>query len=75
MFTALALPFPATSINVGHNAGDLPDLIAVHNELVEALEKLLARYVAGGELGAKRPMMRLDGWMGFGGRRWMRFSG
>lgn len=72
MFTALALPFPATSINVGHDPGDLPDLIAAHNEHVEALEKILARYLAGGgELGAKRPMTRLEGRIGLpiGGRK------
>lgn len=58
----MSLPQPSTSVKLGHDVGDLLELVEEHDDHVEKLEKCLCKYMRGGKLAAKRPMIRLGGW-------------
>ncbi|KAL1412499.1 hypothetical protein Q8F55_000244 [Vanrija albida] len=55
--------------SVGRRLGDFPHLVHEHNEAVMDLEKVLVKYLKGGKMASKRPMMRTGGFMGLGGKR------
>ncbi|TXT12955.1 hypothetical protein VHUM_01356 [Vanrija humicola] len=55
--------------SVGRRLGDFPHLVAEHNEAVKDLEKVLVKYLKGGKMASKRPMTRIGGFMGMGGKK------
>ncbi|ORY50184.1 hypothetical protein BCR35DRAFT_24997 [Leucosporidium creatinivorum] len=69
LVSKLGLPHPTTSVRLGRAMGSLPALIKKHDELVVKLEKSLTKYLRGGKLGKKRPLVRLGGW------RWLPIGG
>jgi calcium permeable stress-gated cation channel len=69
LFAGLQIPYPTTSVHIGHRVGQLPELIDYHNDTVRSLEKVLVGYLKGGKLGKKRPTMTIGGFMGFGGEK------
>lgn len=68
-FAGLQIPYPTTSVHIGHRVGQLPELIEYHNETVRSFEKVLVGYLKGGKLGKKRPTITIGGFMGFGGEK------
>jgi hypothetical protein len=75
LFSGLGMPYPTTSVHIGHKVGQLPELVEYHNETVREFEKVLVRYLKGGKLGKKRPTITIGGWLGFGGEKKVRCSG
>src|SRR5258708_962396 len=69
LFDSLKIPYPATAVHIGRKVGQLPDLIEYHNQAVRDLEQALVTYLKDGEVGKKRPMIRIGGVMGIGGRK------
>lgn len=69
LFSGLGMPYPTTSVHIGHQVEKLPDLVEFHNETVREFEKILVRYLKGGKLGKKRPTITIGGWLGFGGEK------
>ncbi|KAN0061279.1 hypothetical protein ACQY0O_006125 [Thecaphora frezii] len=70
MLSQIKMPYPTTEVHIGRRVGALPDLIEKHNDLVRELEHVLARYLKDpNKLPAKRPTVRLGGFMGCGGRK------
>jgi hypothetical protein len=60
----LGLPHPTASVRLGRAMGSLPSLVKEHDESAVKLEKVLTKYLKGGQLGKKRPLVRLGGWSG-----------
>jgi hypothetical protein len=69
LFAGLQIPYPTTSVHIGHRVGQLPELIDYHNETVRSFEKVLVGYLKHGKLGRKRPTITIGGFMGFGGEK------
>lgn len=69
LFASLQVPYPATSVHISRQVGDLPDLVEYHNNTVRELEQVLVRYLKGGKLGKNRPTIRIGGFMGIGGEK------
>lgn len=69
LFAGLQIPYPTTSVHIGHRVGQLPELIDYHNDTVRSFEKVLVGYLKGGKLGKKRPTITIGGFMGFGGEK------
>lgn len=69
---SLQMPYPTTSVHIGRQVGQLPELIEYHNDTVRSFEKVLVRYLKGGKIGSKRPTIRIGGFMGFGGEKKVR---
>ena len=67
IFESVKVPYPTTSVHIGRKVGRLPELIEYHNETVRQFEQVLVRYLKGGKLGKKRPMIRVGAFMGCGG--------
>jgi hypothetical protein len=59
---SLHLPHEAISVNIGRDVGDLPKIMEDRQEKLEKLEVVLAKYLKGGKVGPKRPLLRLGGW-------------
>lgn len=70
IFDTLGMPYPTTSVHIGRKVGKLPELIEYHNQTVREFEQVLVRYMKNGKLRAKRPTIRIGGWMGCGGRKY-----
>lgn len=69
IFDDLKMPYPTTAVHIGRKVGQLPELIEQHNDTVRELEKYLVRYLKGGKIGKKRPMIRIGGFLGMGGQK------
>ncbi|EPQ31421.1 uncharacterized protein PFL1_00756 [Pseudozyma flocculosa PF-1] len=70
MLSQIKMPYPTTEVHIGRRVGRLPELIEKHNDLVRELEHVLARYLKNPDrLPAKRPTVRIGGFMGCGGNR------
>lgn len=69
IFDNLGMPYPTTSVHIGRKVGRLPELIEYHNDTVREFEQILVRYMKNGKLRAKRPAIRIGGWMCCGGRK------
>jgi len=69
IFQSVQVPYPTTSVHIGRRVGKLPDLIEYHNETVRELEGYLVQYLKGGQIGKKRPTIRVGGFLCFGGER------
>jgi calcium permeable stress-gated cation channel len=69
IFESVQVPYPTTSVHIGRRVGDLPGLIKFHNDTVKELEAVLVRYLKDGVIPSKRPIIRIGGWMGCGGRK------
>lgn len=69
IFDRLGMPYPTTSVHIGRRVGRLPELIEYHNQTVREFEEILVRYLKDGKVRAKRPTIRLDSTMGFGGKK------
>lgn len=69
IFETTQAPYPTTSVHIGRHVGRLPDLIEFHNEAVKELEQVLVKYLKGGKIAKERPMIRLGGFMCFGGQK------
>lgn len=67
IFQSMQMPYPTTSVHIGHGVGDLPNLIEKHNDTVRELEHVLVGYLKDGKLGKKRPTVTLGG--GCGGEK------
>lgn len=67
IFESVKVPYPTTSVHIGRKVGRLPELIEYHNETVRQFEQVLVRYLKGGKLGKKRPMIKVGAFMGCGG--------
>lgn len=67
IFESVKVPYPTTSVHIGRKVGKLPDLIAYHNQTVREFEEVLVKYLKGGKIKSKRPMIRVGGTCGFGG--------
>ena len=67
IFESVKVPYPTTSVHIGRKVGRLPELIEYHNETVRQFEQVLVRYLKGGKLGKKRPIIRVGAFMGCGG--------
>lgn len=61
--------YPATSVQIGRQVGNLPELVQRHNEAVCQLESYLVMYLKDGKIGKKRPTIRRGGFMGIGGKK------
>jgi hypothetical protein len=48
---------------------DFPEMVEHHNKAVEALELHLVKYLQNGSAGQQRPVMRIGGWLGMGGKK------
>lgn len=68
IFDGLGMPYPTTSVHIGRKVGQLPELIEYHNDTVREFEQILVRYMKGNKLKAKRPTIRIGGFMGCGGK-------
>lgn len=68
IFESMQVPYPTTSVHIARKVGDLPQLIEYHNETVKELERVLVKYLKNGKVGAKRPTIRIGGWMCCGGK-------
>ena len=69
LFESLRVPYPTTAVHIGRRVGQLPELIEYHNQAVRDLEEVLVRYLKGGQVAKKRPMIRQGGVMGLGGKK------
>lgn len=69
IFQTVKVPYPTTSVHIGRKVGELPDLIEYHNKTVREFEKVLVKYLKGGKIKAKRPMIRVGGSCGCGGEK------
>ncbi|KAJ3557457.1 hypothetical protein NM688_g1463 [Phlebia brevispora] len=69
IFQSVQVPYPTTSVHIGHRVGKLPELIEFHNETVKELEDVLVEYLKDGRIGKKRPVKRIGGFMCFGGNK------
>ncbi|PVF95251.1 DUF221-domain-containing protein [Serendipita vermifera] len=69
LFAGLQMPYPTTSVHIGHRVGQLPELIEYHNNTVRSFEQVLVRYLKGGKIGKKRPTITIGGSMGCGGEK------
>ena len=67
LLDSVQVPYPLTAVNIGRSVGKLPDLIKSHNDTVRKFERVLMQYLKGGEIGKKRPTIRLGGFFGIGG--------
>lgn len=67
MLAGLGIPYPTTAVHIGRRVGHLPELVEAHNDAVRELEQVLTTYTKNGKLAAKRPVMRVGGFMGCGG--------
>jgi hypothetical protein len=67
IFQSVKVPYPTTSVHIGRKVGRLPELIELHNTTVRELEAVLVRYLKGGRIAKRRPMIRIGGFMGCGG--------
>lgn len=67
IFESVKVPYPTTSVHIGRKVGKLPDLIEYHNQTVREFEEVLVKYLKGGKIKSKRPIIRLGGTCGFGG--------
>lgn len=68
IFESMQVPYPTTSVHIGRKVGDLPQLIEYHNDTVKQLEQVLVKYLKNGNIGSKRPTIRIGGWMCCGGK-------
>ncbi|KAF5322095.1 hypothetical protein D9619_001978 [Psilocybe cf. subviscida] len=68
IFEGMQLPYTVTSAYIGRDAGSLPDLVDIHDETVEELEKVLTKH-SRAEDSTKRPTVKIGGCCGLGGRR------
>ncbi|EJT96751.1 DUF221-domain-containing protein [Dacryopinax primogenitus] len=69
LFQSLQAPYPTTDVYIGRQVGSLPELIEYHNETVRKLEHVLVSHLKGGQVGKKRPTIRLGATMGCGGEQ------
>ena len=67
IFQSMQMPYPTTSVHIGRRVGDLPEKIEKHNDTVRELEQVLVAYLKNGNVGKKRPTIRLGG--GCGGEK------
>lgn len=67
IFQSVRVPYPTTSVHIGRKVGQLPELIAFHNETVREFEQVLVKYLKGGRLAKRRPTIRVGGTCGCGG--------
>lgn len=69
IFESTQAPYPTTSVHVGRSVGRLPELIEFHNQAVRELEQALVKYLKSGKIGKRRPMIRIGGFWGMGGKK------
>ncbi|KAF9486012.1 DUF221-domain-containing protein [Pholiota conissans] len=69
IFESVKVPYPTTSVHIGRKVGKLPELIDYHNQTVREFEEVLVKYLKGGKVRAKRPMIRIGGHCGMGGTK------
>lgn len=69
IFEATQAPYPTTSVHIGRAVGKLPELIEFHNQAVRELEQALVKYLKGGRIAKRRPMIRIGGFWGMGGSK------
>lgn len=54
---------------IGRRLEDFPAMVKDHNEAVKELEAYLVKYLKGGQIGSKRPILKKGGFMGMGGQK------
>ncbi|KAJ7582576.1 hypothetical protein C8J56DRAFT_1005551 [Mycena floridula] len=69
IYQSTRVPYPTTSVHIGRKVGQLPELIEYHNQTVRQLEQVLVKYLKGGRVANKRPMVRVGGSCGCGGTK------
>ncbi|KAF9469984.1 hypothetical protein BDZ94DRAFT_1243684 [Collybia nuda] len=69
VFDTVRVPYPTTSVHIGRKVGKLPELIDYHNTTVREFEAILVKYLKGGKLGRKRPIIRVGASCGCGGMK------
>ncbi|KAK1234247.1 hypothetical protein PQX77_002554 [Marasmius sp. AFHP31] len=63
------MPYPTTSVHIGHHVGQLPELIEYHNQTVREFERVLMKFFQGGTPRKQRPTVCVGGWCGLGGTK------
>ncbi|CAO1626926.1 unnamed protein product [Sympodiomycopsis kandeliae] len=67
--SSIGMPYPTTDVHISRVVGKLPDLIEEHDDAVRELEHVLAKWLKSpNAVPAKRPTMRIGGFMCCGGR-------
>jgi hypothetical protein len=69
IFQSTGVPYPTTSVHIGRKVGQLPDLIEYHNQTVREFEEVLVKYLKGGKIRSKRPIIRVGATCGCGGTK------
>jgi calcium permeable stress-gated cation channel len=69
IYESVKVPYPATSVHINRKVGKLPELIEFHNNTVRELETHLVKYLKGGKLGKKRPVIKIGATLGMGGKK------
>jgi len=69
LFQSLQIPYPTTAVHIGRRVGKLPELVEYHNDAVKELETYLVRYLKGGQIGPKRPVITQGATLGCGGEK------
>ena len=69
IFKSMQVPYPTRSVHIGHKVGRLLELIEYHNDVVRELEQALVKYLKGGKIGKKRPMITVGSTMDCGGEK------
>ena len=65
----VAMPYPTTSVQIGHHVGQLPELIEYHNATVREFERVLVKFFQDGVPKKQRPTVKRGGWCGLGGTK------
>ncbi|OCF35877.1 hypothetical protein I316_02370 [Kwoniella heveanensis BCC8398] len=55
--------------SIGRRLEDFPEMVEDHNKAVAELEEHLVKYLKGGQVGKKRPVIRKGGFLGIGGAK------
>jgi len=69
IFTGMKLPYQVNSVHIGRHVGALPELVERHNDTVKEFEDILAKHAKKDPSGETRPMIRVGGICGLGGRK------
>jgi hypothetical protein len=70
LLQSLAIPYPTSAVQIGRRVGTLPELIKRHNDAVRQLEGVLTTHLKNpNNVSAKRPTMRIGGFMKLGGKK------
>ncbi|KAF9529707.1 hypothetical protein CPB83DRAFT_248554 [Crepidotus variabilis] len=67
IFDGMNLPYQVTSVHIGKNVGNLPQLVKEHNKNVQDLEGVLVKHSKDDPYFQERPTVKVGGVLGFGG--------